>query len=128
MSDAAKVRWARERKDRLSLSQEDKETLAWGKQHRASIEYWHGIGKGICKGILSLAGFAAITIGLAGYLNYYMLLEIPNAPIAQFFSEIALLLIVWKLDYCAARISLSKSDAAEAVAAAVAAVAAASLF
>ena len=104
----------------IPMRNKDKELLNWAREHRANVE----LRNKILKGILSLAGFIAVTVGIAGYLNYYMLLEIPNAPIAQFVSEAALLLFTWKLDYHIARISPSKSDAAAALALVVAAVAA----
>ena len=102
------------------MQNKDKELLNWAREHRANVE----LRNKVLKSILTLVGFIAVTIGIAGYLNYYMLLEIPNAPIVQFVSEAALLLFAWTLDYYIAKISLSKGDAAMAATAAMAVVAA----
>ena len=61
----------------------NKQLLDWARQHKAHIELRNKV-------ILAIA-MIAWTIGIAGYLNYLMLLQV-SAAIPQFFAELGLLI------------------------------------
>ena len=100
----------------------NKQLLDWARQHKAHIELRNKI-------ILAIA-MIAWTIGIAGYLNYLMLLQI-SAAIPQFFAELGLLIpIIFINTKIIIKVGGDNSDAAilAAAVAAFAAWAAAAVF
>jgi hypothetical protein len=76
-------------------------------KHRAGVELRNKVVIGIA--------MLAWTIFIAGYVNYYMLLQIPTAYLAQFFSEIGLLApLIFGNGYIIIRLGGKKVDAAAA--------------
>jgi hypothetical protein len=71
---------------RSPLSAQDQEALAWARKHRENII----LRNSILKWTLAPAFIIGNIIGIAGFLNYYMLLQVPNL-LPQFFAELGLL-------------------------------------
>ena len=65
------------------LTKEEREAIEWTRRHRKGIKLRNKV-------VIGIAMFAW-TIFIAGYVNYYMLLGIPTAYLAQFFGEIGLI-------------------------------------
>ena len=71
---------------RSPLSAQDQEALAWARKHRENII----LRNSILKWTLASAFIIGNIIGIGGFLNYYMLLQVPNL-LPQFFAELGLL-------------------------------------
>jgi hypothetical protein len=103
-----------------TLTPSQREAIEWTQKHRKSYERWNTIGKQT----ISAIGIILSVAFFAGYMNY-IVLPMMTGFIPTFFFELGLLISMTICNFIIARFSLSREDAAAAVAVVAAVVAAA---